>query len=147
MYLEISQRQSGKTTRMINQMYADKNRYDIQIVFGYSKFYTHRIQNIHISDNLKSCSTYESLCEILDHYCNDHTVKLYVDEFAYMPEFCNNITHLIKTYRKIVEDGYFTSTPPITTLGSEAMLKLTNINRNSYYKFGVVYEKLKISYK
>lgn len=64
-----------------------------------------------------------------------------------MPEFCNNITHLIKTYRKIVEDGYFTSTPPVTTLGSEAMLKLTNINRNSYYKFGVVYEKLKISYK
>lgn len=43
MYLEISQRQSGKTTRMINQMYADKNRYDIQIAFGYSKFYTHRI--------------------------------------------------------------------------------------------------------
>lgn len=41
MYLEISQRQSGKTTRMINQMYADKNRYDIQIVFGYSKFYNY----------------------------------------------------------------------------------------------------------
>ena len=33
---------------MINQMYADKNRYDIQIVFGYSKFYTHRIVNFSI---------------------------------------------------------------------------------------------------
>ena len=141
MYLEISMRQSGKTTRLINQICADKDRFDIQILFVFSNAYRFTILNRHLitNDNLKVCTSYEALLNLLRTYYKIESVKLYVDEFAYIPEFYNNFNDLLKNYKDIIYDGYFTSTMSADINGAQIISKLIKLNENKYFTFNVVY--------
>lgn len=141
MYLEISMRQSGKTTRLINQICADKDRFDIQILFVFSTAYKFTILNRHLiaNDNLKVCTSYEALLNLLRIYYKNESVKLYVDEFAYIPEFYDNFNDLLKNYKDIINDGYFTSTMNADINGAQIISKLIKLNENKYYAFNVVY--------
>ena len=85
MYLEISGRQTGKTSRLINQIYADKNKYDLQILMGINYNSLKQIKNsVKGNNKLKICLSYEAFqCEIL----GKNNVRLYVDEFLYSTAF------------------------------------------------------------
>lgn len=67
-------------------------------------------------------------------------MKLYVDEFAYIPEFYNNFNDLLKNYKDIIYDGYFTSTMSADINGAQVISKLIKLNKNKYYSFNVVYK-------
>ena len=69
----------------------------------------------------------------------NESVKLYVDEFAYIPEFYNNFNDLVKNYQDIIYDGYFTSTMSADINGAQVISKLIKLNENKYYVFNVVY--------
>lgn len=99
MYLEISMRQSGKTTRLVNQICADKDRFDIQILFSFSNYNFYNFNRCLITnDNLKVCTLYETLLNLLKTYYKNESVKLYVDEFAYIPEFYKSYI-ILKIYK------------------------------------------------
>lgn len=142
MYLEISMRQSGKTTRLINQICADKDRFDIQILFVFSTAYKFTILNRHLitNDSLKVCTSYKTLLNLLRTHYKIESVKLYVDEFAYIPEFYDNFNDLLKNYKDIIYDGYFTSTMSADINGAQVISKLIKLNENKYYAFNVVYK-------
>lgn len=139
MYLEISMRQSGKTTRLVNQICADKDRFDIQILFTFSNYNFYNSRYLITNDNLKVCTTYEALLNLLRTHYKIESVKLYVDEFAYIPEFYNNFNDLLKNYKDIINDGYFTSTMSADINGAQVISKLIKLNKNKYYSFNVVY--------
>ena len=140
MYLEISMRQSGKTTRLINQICADKDRFDIQILFSFSNYHFYNSRYLITNDNLKVCTLYETLLNLLRTHYKIESVKLYVDEFAYIPEFYNNFNDLLKNYKDIIYDGYFTSTMSADINGAQVISKLIKLNENKYYAFNVVYK-------
>lgn len=116
MYLEISGRQTGKTTRLINQIYADKNKYDLQILMGMNqkslKFIKSQIKN---NNKVKVCLSFYSLIETLKLYdkCDKKLkVRLYVDEFLYSTAFCNNFKDIkarLETEFNLISNGYFSS--------------------------------------
>ena len=139
MYLEISMRQSGKTTRLVNQICADKDRFDIQILFSFSNYNFYNSRYLITNDNLKVCTTYEALLNLLRTHYKIESVKLYVDEFAYIPEFYNNFNDLLKSYKDIIYGGYFTSTMSADINGAQVISKLIKLNKNKYYSFNVVY--------
>lgn len=139
MYLEISMRQSGKTTRLVNQICADKDRFDIQILFTFSNYNFYNSRYLITNDNLKVCTTYEALLNLLRTHYKIESVKLYVDEFAYIPEFYNNFNDLLKNYKDIINDGYFTSTMSADINEAQVISKLIKLNKNKYYSFNVVY--------
>lgn len=140
MYLEISMRQSGKTTRLVNQICADKDRFDIQILFSFSNYHFYNSRYLITNDNLKVCTLYETLLNLLKTYYKNESMKLYVDEFAYVPEFYNNFNDLLKNYKDIIYDGYFTSTMSADINGAQVISKLIKLNENKYYAFNVVYK-------
>lgn len=106
MYLEISGRQTGKTTRLINQIYADKEKYDLQILMGINWFSLKNIKSeIKRNNRLKICLSYDAFqCEIL----GKNNVRLYVDEFLYSTAFCNNFLNFM-SFHNIIQNGYFVS--------------------------------------
>lgn len=141
MYLEISMRQSGKTTRLVNQICADKDRFDIQILFSFSNYNFHNFNRYLITnDSLKVCTSYKTLLNLLRTHYKIESVKLYVDEFAYVPEFYNNFNDLLKNYKDIIYGGYFTSTMSADINGAQIISKLIKLNENKYYAFNVVYK-------
>lgn len=122
MYLEISSRQTGKTTRMINQIYADKHLYDIQILMGMNQNSLRLIKNkIKGNNKVKICLSFESLRITLSKY-NDKKIRLYVDEFLYSTAFVNNYNKIKEAYEckfTLIENGYFSS-----SINSNAMMVL-----------------------
>jgi hypothetical protein len=125
MYLEISGRQTGKTSRLINQIYADKNKYDLQILMGINYNSLKQIKNnVKGNNKLKICLSYEAFqCEIL----GKNNVRLYVDEFLYSTAFCNNFLNF-KSFHNIIQNGYFVSS--INTDRYHIYSQLKELNNN-----------------
>jgi hypothetical protein len=125
MYLEISGRQTGKTSRLINQIYADKNKYDLQILMGINYNSLKQIKNnVRGNNKLKICLSYEAFqCEIL----GKNNVRLYVDEFLYSTAFCNNFLNF-KSFHNIIQNGYFVSS--INTDRYHIYSQLKELNNN-----------------
>lgn len=125
MYLEISGRQTGKTSRLINQIYADKNKYDLQILMGINYNSLRQIKNnVKGNNKLKICLSYEAFqCEIL----GKNNVRLYVDEFLYSTAFCNNFLNF-KSFYNIIQNGYFVSS--INTDRYHIYSQLKELNNN-----------------
>jgi hypothetical protein len=125
MYLEISGRQTGKTSRLINQIYADKNKYDLQILMGINYNSLKQIKNnVKGNNKLKICLSYEAFqCEIL----GKNNVRLYVDEFLYSTAFCNNFLNF-KSFYNIIQNGYFVSS--INTDRYHIYSQLKELNNN-----------------
>ena len=109
MYLEISHRQSGKTSRLINQIYRDKLNYDIQILMGINftslKFIKSQIKG---NVKVKICLSYDSVRSLINENDNKK-IRLYVDEFMYSNSFSNNFHEFMNNYHNLINDGYFTS--------------------------------------
>lgn len=125
MYLEISGRQTGKTSRLINQIYADKNKYDLQILMGINYNSLKQIKNnVKGNNKLKICLSYEAFqCEIL----GKNNVRLYVDEFLYSTAFCNNFLNF-RSFHNIIQNGYFVSS--INTDRYHIYSQLKELNNN-----------------
>lgn len=75
MYLEISGRQTGKTTRLINQIYKDKSEYDIQILLSSNRKMSMLIKSKISNNKVKYFASIESLNTYL---CRKLSVKKYV---------------------------------------------------------------------
>ncbi|MCR5146154.1 MAG: hypothetical protein K6B70_02225 [Clostridia bacterium] len=116
MYLEISSRQTGKTTRLINQIYADKHKYDLQILMGMN-FRSLKKTKSEIKGNnkVKICLSFDSLIETIKSYDNSDKkvrVRLYVDEFLWSKAFCNNYKDIKARFEpefNLISNGYFSS--------------------------------------
>lgn len=112
MYLEISARQTGKTTRMINQIYADKHLFDIQILMGMNQTSLKLIKDkIKGNNKVKICLSFDSLIKTLSKY-EGKRIRLYVDEFLYSTAFVNNYNKIKETLEckfTLLENGYFSS--------------------------------------
>jgi hypothetical protein len=136
MYLEISGRQTGKTTRMINQIYADKDKYDLQILMGINYDSLHIIKKqIKKNTKVKICLSLESFKSTILGYKN---VRLYVDEFLYSNAFCNNFEKdFLPCYKDIITNGYYASSINTGAPGSMVFSKLKELNNDlisSMYK-------------
>lgn len=117
MYLEIGERQCGKTTRLINQIQADKDNYDIQILMGMNNISLKAIkQKIKHNNKVKICLSFDSLISTIRSYDiykdKKLKVRLYVDEFLYSTSFCNNFNDIkarFETEFDLISNGYFSS--------------------------------------
>lgn len=90
MYLEISDRQTGKTNRLINQIYRDKQNYDIQILMGINYISLKQIKSaIPKNNKVKICLSYDKLAQTIMGNSNKK-IRLYVDEFMFSTAFSNN---------------------------------------------------------
>ena len=126
MYLEISGRQTGKTTRMINQIYADKDKYDLQILMGINYDSLHIIKKqIKKNAKVKICLSLESFKSTILGYKN---VRLYVDEFLYSTSFCNNFKEFKNLFYNVIQDGYYASSINTNTERYLIFLELKEIN-------------------
>ena len=109
MYLEISHRQSGKTSRLINQIYRDKLNYDIQILMGINymslKFIKSQIRG---NTKVKICLSYNSFRSLINKNDNKK-IRLYVDEFMDSNSFSNSFNEFMNNYHHLINDGYFSS--------------------------------------
>lgn len=109
MYLEISHRQSGKTSRLINQIYRDKLNYDIQILMGINftslKFIKSQIKG---NTKVKICLSYDSF-RLLINENDNKKIRLYVDEFMYSNSFSNSFNEFMNNHYHLINDGYFSS--------------------------------------
>lgn len=109
MYLEISHRQSGKTSRLINQIYRDKLNYDIQILMGINymslKFIKSQIRG---NTKVKICLSYNSFRSLINENDNKK-IRLYVDEFMDSNSFSNSFNEFVNNYYNLIKDGYFSS--------------------------------------
>ena len=134
MYLEISGRQTGKTTRMINQIYADKHLYDIQILMGMNQKSLKIIKDkIKGNNKIKICLSFESLRKTLSKY-NDKKIRLYVDEFLYSNAFINNYEKIKDNFERsyfLLSNGYFSSSmnSEISAVWPEIDLQIMNDNK------------------
>jgi hypothetical protein len=112
MYLEISARQTGKTSRMINQIYADKEKYDVQILMGMNWISLKSIKSkIKRNSKVKICLSFDAIKKLLTK-CEDKKIKLYVDEFLYSNAFINNFKEIQEIYERkffLLSNGYFSS--------------------------------------
>jgi F0F1-type ATP synthase alpha subunit len=98
MYLEISDRQTGKTQRLINQIYRDKQNYDIQVLMGINQRSLEMIKReIKQNAKVKICLSYDKLRQLIANNPNKK-IRLYVDEFMYSTAFCNNFNELKNEY-------------------------------------------------
>ena len=96
MYLDISDRQTGKSTRLINQIYFDKDKYDLQILMGMNFNHLKQIKDkIKRNSKVKICLSYDKLKHLIANKTYKK-IRLYVDEFMYSTAFCNNF-NLLKT--------------------------------------------------
>lgn len=130
MYLEIGPRQSGKTQRLINQIYRDKNSYQIQILMGINYNSLHLIKKqIKGNAKVKICLSFESLrILIAENLDKLHKIKLYVDEFMYSNTFCNNFENIFDKYFDLIKNGYFSSS--INSNNMKVLNTLQNENEN-----------------
>ena len=48
--------------------------------------------------------------------------------------------YILKNYKDIIYDGYFTSTMSADINGAQVISKLIKLNKNKYYSFNVVYK-------
>ncbi len=110
MYLEISDRQTGKSTRLINQIIADEQKYDTQILFSLNQLATDYLLSKHKCNKLITCTTVDSFNHILKGFDINNT-RLYVDEFLLNKSFCKNFNIMIKNpyMRNLIANGYFVS--------------------------------------
>lgn len=98
MYLEISDRQTGKSTRLINQIYFDKDKYDLQILMGMNYNHLKQIKDkIKKNSKVKICLSYDKLKHLMANKIYKK-IRLYVDEFMYSTAFCNNFNELKTQY-------------------------------------------------
>ena len=98
MYLEISDRQTGKSTRLINQIYFDKDKYDLQILMGMNFNHLKQIKDkIKRNSKVKICLSYDKLKHLIMNNPNKK-IRLHVDEFMYSTAFCNNFNELKTQY-------------------------------------------------
>lgn len=129
MYLEISSRQVGKSTRLINQISADKPLYDLQIIMGmnlqHCKCLNKRIKQ---NNKVKMCLSYDSFINTISRYQNLEKVRLYVDEFMFSTCFCNNFDQLLQHYNSIILNGYYASS--FNNVYNNTLLKLQGLNNN-----------------
>lgn len=101
MYLEISDRQTGKTSRLINQIHRDKSQYDILLLLGINSRSIHYIKKICHNNKIKCISSISDFRKTRAQY-KDKKVKLYVDEFLYSTVFCNNFNNLLQLDRDLI---------------------------------------------
>ena len=138
MYLEISSRQTGKTSRMINQIYADKEKYDVQILMGMNWNSLKLIKSkIKRNSKVKICLSFDALRKLLVNY-EDKKIRLYVDEFLYSNAFINNFKEIQEIYERkffLLSNGYFSS-----SVGSNNYLilrELQLLNNEEVYSMSV----------
>lgn len=137
MYLEISHRQSGKTTRLINQIYRDKSNYDIQILMGMNYKSLKMIKDqIKGNAKVKICLSYESLNELLICNYSSKRIRLYVDEFMYSTAFCNNFKIIQSNYGLLLSNGYFSSS--INSNHVLLLLDLQQLNNSNCVTVNVI---------
>ena len=126
MYLEISGRQTGKTLRLINQIYADKEQYDVQILMGMNHHCLNQIKsNVIKNRKLKICLSFDALRAEIGINKNKR-IRIYVDEFLYSTAFCNNFLSIIENFTTIVQNGYFSSS--INSKYQDILKKLQSMN-------------------
>lgn len=112
MYLEIATRQSGKTTRLINQIYADKKDYKLQILMGMGFESLKPIsKKIKQNNKVRICLSFKSFEETLREkkIVDMSQVRLYVDEFLYSNAFCNQFDQFVTKYKPLIQNGYYSS--------------------------------------
>lgn len=134
MYLEISNRQSGKSTRLINQIYADKDKYQLQILMGIN-FISLQIIKKQIKKNnkVKICSSFEAVKNIISESGKDISkIRLYVDEFMFSNSFCNNFDNFEKYFKQLLINGYFSSS--INSNRNNILLNLSQLNDGGYFQ-------------
>ena len=142
MYLEIGERQCGKTTRLINQIQVDKDKYDIQILMGMNQRSLKAIkQKIRHNNKVKICLSFDSLISTIRSYDTDIQkrlkVRLYVDEFLFSTAFCNNYNDIkarFETEFDLISNGYFSS-----SLNTQYANVLTNLQIDNDKKLTIVH--------
>ena len=126
MYLEISARQTGKSTRLINQIYFDKDKYDLQILMGMNYNHLKMIkENVKRNNKLKICCSFDSFKETILGYRN---IRLYVDEFLYSTSFCNNFKEFKNLFYNVIQDGYYVSSINTNNERYSIFLELKELN-------------------
>lgn len=136
MYLEIGERQCGKTTRLINQIQFDKNKYDIQILMGINNMSLKAIkQKIRHNNKVKICLSFDSLISTIRSYDiykdKKLKVRLYVDEFLFSTAFCNNYHDIKARFEPefdLISHGYFSSS--LNTHNYIVLLNMQKFNDN-----------------
>ena len=98
----------GKTTRLINQLNFDKDKYDVQILLGINHNHIHLLKKQCHNNKIKCVSSFNDLLNTL-YTNNDKNIKLYVDEFLYSTVFCNNYKDLFTRFPELIKNGYYAS--------------------------------------
>ena len=107
MYLEISDRQTGKTNRLINQIYRDKQNYDIQILMGINHISLKQIKSaIPKNNKVKICLSYDKLKQTIMGNSNKK-IRLYVDEFMFSTAFSNNFDKIKEIFPELLWQRIF----------------------------------------
>lgn len=137
MYLEISARQTGKTTRLINQIFADKDQFDIQILMGMNKKSLDLIKTqLKNNNKIKICLTFESFKEITKQLTEKPlTAKLYVDQFMWSNIFMDNFKQILNTQKYLLINGYFSSS--LNTNYMLSLFELQSLNNGNIYSMNV----------
>lgn len=137
MYLEISARQTGKTTRLINQIFADKDQFDIQILMGMNKKSLDLIKTqLKNNNKIKICLTFDSFKEITKQLTEKPlTAKLYVDQFMWSNIFMDNFKQILNTQKYLLINGYFSSS--LNTNYMLSLFELQSLNNGNIYSMNV----------
>lgn len=140
MYLEISSRQTGKTSRMINQIYADKEKYDVQILMGINWNSLKLIKSkIRRNTKVKICLSFDALRKLLNK-CENKKVRLYVDEFLYSNAFINNFRQIqeeLECKFGLLSNGYFSSSVNSSNEAVTTMFELQLLNNDEVCSMSV----------
>lgn len=142
MYLEISARQTGKTTRLINQIFADKDQFDIQILMGMNKKSLDLIKTqLKNNNKIKMCLTFDSFKKITKQLTEKPlTAKLYVDQFMWSNIFMDNFKQILNTQKYLLINGYFSSS--LNTNYMLSLFELQSLNNGNIYSMNVSSKQL-----
>lgn len=119
MYLEVSDRRTGKTTRLMNNLSkvyndvkSDKSPNRPLILFvGLNHNYMNEIvlkNHLNVSDFFKIAVDCKSILMAIRGNSN-RKIKLFVDEFDGCRGFKEALDELVSVYPEIIADGYFSS--------------------------------------
>jgi hypothetical protein len=121
----------GKTTRLINQMTFDKDKYDLQILLGMNHPHIHNIKKQCHNNKIKCVSSFNDLLNVI--YANKNLkTKLYVDEFLYSTVFCNNYKELLERFPELIKNGYYTGSIN-TRYYHDVFNSLQDLNDGNYF--------------
>lgn len=117
----------GKTARLINQIYRDKECYDVQILMGTNYTSLEELKKqIKKNAKVKICLSFNKLRQLL---ATNKKVRLYVDEFLFSTAFVNNFSEIKKLYETVLLDGYFSSS--LNSKHLDPLCELQKLNHNN----------------